>query len=58
MGRSIMIKRKRFLGIVAMFVYFSPDILSYEKLGIYKLIRIFMNVLIVILTEIRMMFVG
>ncbi|AQX19356.1 hypothetical protein BWD162_002220 [Bartonella sp. WD16.2] len=30
-----MIKRKHFLGIVAMFVYFSSDILSYEKLGIY-----------------------
>ncbi|AQX30308.1 hypothetical protein BscR1v2_003580 [Bartonella schoenbuchensis R1] len=58
MGGLIMIRRKRFFGIVAMFVYFSPDILSYEKLGIYKLIRILMNVLIVILAEMRMMFVG
>ncbi|WP_158244963.1 hypothetical protein [Bartonella bovis] len=53
-----MIKRKRFLGIVATFVYFSPDILSYEKLVMYKLIRILMNTLIVILAEMRMMFVG
>lgn len=58
MGGSIMIKRKRFLGVVAMFVYFSPDVLSYEKLGMYKLIRILMNVLIVILAEMKMMFVG
>lgn len=58
MGGLIMIRRKRFLSIVAMFVYFSPDVLSYEKLGIYKLIRILMNVLIVILAEMRMMFVG
>ncbi|OPB29179.1 hypothetical protein [Bartonella sp. WD12.1] len=53
-----MIKRKRFLGIIAMFVYLSPDILSYEKLGMYKLVRILMNILIVMLAEIRMMFVG